>query len=376
MIISTTAIVILILYLLLIGSLCYGFDKVKLFYLQDLSPKTAFTIIIPYRNEEDHLKGLITSIDGLNYPKALFEVIFVDDNSNDQSANIINDYLSQKRVNYRILNLNSSDGSPKKTAITMAVELALNDWIVTTDADCILSKYWLDAFDEFITSSNVNCVVAPVAIHRPSNFIERFQALDILSLQGTTIGGFGLNQPFLCNGANLGYKKSIFNSLNGYDGNIHIASGDDIFLLEKMLKLDRHKVKYLKSDAALVETVAVKSVKSLVEQRVRWISKTSHSKLLMSKLTGMIVISANFIFLSLLPLYYFNLISSKVGISLVVIKLSIDFLLLFKTARFMNKEDLLASFVLSSIIYPFICIYVVGVSPFLKYNWKGRAYSK
>ncbi|NNL83087.1 MAG: glycosyltransferase [Winogradskyella sp.] len=376
MIISTTVITIIILYLMLIGSLAYGFDRIDTFYLQDLKPKTAFSIVIPFRNEEKHLKKLIVSINALHYPHELFEVLFVNDQSDDRSNEIITDFFSNKKVNYKILHLPPSDGSPKKRAISMAIEEALNDWIVTTDADCILPKYWLDAIDQFIDHSEPNCIVAPVVIDATTNFTERYQALDMLSLQGTTIGGFGLNHPFLCNGANLAYKKSVFIALNGFNGNNHIASGDDIFLLEKLIKLDPKKVKYLKCEAAVVKTAPVKSFRLLIEQRVRWASKTTRSKLFMAKFTGLIVVWANLIFLSLVPLFYFNLLTSNICLSLAVIKLSIDFLLLFKTARFLNKEDVLPSVLLSSIIYPLICIYVALASPFLKYKWKGRLYSK
>jgi hypothetical protein len=54
-----------------------------------------------------------------------------------------------------------------------------------------------------------------------------------LSLQGATIGSFGIGKGFMCNGANLAYKKSLFQELNGFQGNDTIASGDDVFLLQK-----------------------------------------------------------------------------------------------------------------------------------------------
>ena len=56
-----------------------------------------------------------------------------------------------------------------------------------------------------------------------------------MSLQGSTVGGFGIGHPFLCNGANLAYKKHHFIQLNGFKGNDTIASGDDIFLFEKFI---------------------------------------------------------------------------------------------------------------------------------------------
>ena len=65
------------------------------------------------------------------------------------------------------------------------------------------------------------------------DFLSAFQNLDFLSLQGATIGSFGINQPFMCNGANFAYSKQFFKELNGFQGNETIASGDDVFLLQR-----------------------------------------------------------------------------------------------------------------------------------------------
>ncbi len=37
----------------------------------------------------------------------------------------------------------------------------------------------------------------------------------------------------MCNGANLAFRKDVFNEVSGYKGNIQIASGDDEFLMRK-----------------------------------------------------------------------------------------------------------------------------------------------
>ena len=46
-----------------------------------------------------------------------------------------------------------------------------------------------------------------------SNFISKFQILDMLTLQTTTIS---TDNPFLCNGANLAYNKKVFLNLNAF----------------------------------------------------------------------------------------------------------------------------------------------------------------
>ena len=66
----TLIFIITLVYLALIGSFVYGFDKVHEYSLQEEEPVTKFSVIIPFRNEAQHLKHLIDSMANLNYPKS------------------------------------------------------------------------------------------------------------------------------------------------------------------------------------------------------------------------------------------------------------------------------------------------------------------
>jgi len=371
---------ITIAYLVVIALFTYGFDKVEDFKLQDLQPKTKFSVVIPFRNEAKNLPKLLASISNLNFPKSMFEVILIDDDSEDDSVSIIEKFVNSSRKNHntlidniKIIKNTKTSNSPKKDAITSAIKVSKFNWIVTTDADCILPKYWLDTFDECIQTRQAHCIVAPVTYHGKTSFLNRFQTLDFLSLQGATIGGFGIKKPFMCNGANFAYSKSDFYTVNGFEGNTTISSGDDVFLLEKLRHLDAKKVHYLKSKHAIVTTNPTENTKQLIQQRLRWASKTSNYKYWFAKLVGLIVLLGNLIFIGLIPAVLLTNLSLKIGIALFVIKFSIDFLLLFKTSRFFKQENLLLSYLLSSFIYPFFNVYIAFLSFFSSYEWKGRS---
>jgi len=369
--------VIIVLYVLLIGSFVWGFDRVADFKLTDHQAKTGFSIIIPFRNEAEHLLSLLRSLSQLDYPKHLFEILLVDDDSTDDSVQVIHKSMAQfKLMGITVLKNNRLTQSPKKDAITEAISKAKHDWIVTTDADCQVPKFWLDCLDSFIQQHNANCIVSPVSYSQNKSFLNQFQILDLLSLQAATIGGFGINKPFLCNGANLAYKKLVFENLNGFEGNAQIASGDDVFLLEKMLKKDSSKVHYLKTANAIVTSIPQKNFKDLVAQRVRWAAKTSSYKNKFGKITGVIVLLMNALLLLLPLLFVLGVISLKLVIYVLIIKFAIDFLLLFKSARFFEQESILTTFTWSCFLYPFFSVYVAIVSVFKGYSWKGRAYRK
>ncbi|MFK7781148.1 glycosyltransferase [Psychroserpens sp.] len=370
------SIVIIILYLLLIGSFTIGFDKVKPILLEDIPTKTNFSIVIPFRNEAENLPDLLDSILGLNYGKYKFEILFVNDHSEDNSENLIRSKLSKTKIDYSILINNGQSSSPKKNAITKAISESKYDWIVTTDADCKLPKYWLDTFDCLIQKNDTKFIVAPVTYHNIISFFKRFQLLDFLSLQGVSIGSFGIKKPILCNGANLAYSKTLFIELNGFEGNTHISSGDDIFLLEKTISKHSECIHYLRSEHAIVKTLAQPNLKSLLSQRIRWASKTSSYNSLFAKLTGIITFLMNGFLVCAPLLVLAGFVSLKLLMYAFIIKFCIDFLLLFKTARFFNQETSLASFFFSSFIYPFFSVYVVFISVFRGYKWKDRTYNK
>lgn len=361
-------------YLVLIIGLAIGFNKVKEFTYTCTEKNTRFSVIVPFRNEAKNLPVLLQSITTLNYPRELFEVIFVNDFSEDNSVEIIEKFLACQThlpfVNYCILKNNRTSKSPKKDAITTAITQSKYNWIVTTDADCKLPKKWLTTLDNFIQNKKPTMVISAVNYKVNNSFLERFQLLDFLSLQGTTIGGFGLQNPFLCNGANLAYKKDIFLTLNGFKENNHIASGDDVFIFEKFLQHHKKSVHFLKSTQTIVTTFPVKNWVNLFHQRVRWASKTSQISSLFVKLIGLIVFSVN---LSLVLGLF--VLSKQLVLSLFFIKFFTDLFLFLPTVTFFKQQNsFLKSYIFCSVLYPFFSVLVVLYSLFFKFEWKGRRF--
>ena len=372
-----------IIYLLLIGSFIFGFDKIPTFKLEYLPAKTKFSIVIPFRNEAEHLPNLLKSISALNYPKHLFEIVFINDDSNDDSLEIIQKAINTSQLSrdnntffISIIQNKRKTNSPKKDAITSAIKKAKHEWIITTDADCNLPIYWLDSFDEFIQKNNAFCIAAPVSYNSANSFLNRFQTLDLLSLQAATVGGFGLKKPFLCNGANLAYKKSIFNAVNGFEGNTNIASGDDIFLLEKIVKKHPEHLHYLKCEQAIIKTQSQSNLRNLIAQRIRWAAKTSAYNNWFGKLTGLIVLLMNALIVIGLLLSIIGFLSFKMLFYIAFIKLNIDFFLIYKSATFFNQKGILKSYIFGFLIYPFFSVYIAFISSFSGYKWKGRSFKK
>ncbi|AOZ99494.1 glycosyltransferase family 2 protein [Flavobacterium commune] len=369
-------IVILSIYFAAILLLIYGFTKVKNYDTIGLKPKTSFTIIVPFRNEADNLPILLESISKLNYPMDLFEVILVDDDS-DFKFQIL-DFRPERQRTSEALQISIIDtirvsNSPKKDAITTAVPLVKTDWIITTDADCVVPENWLSALDNYIQTHKVAMLAGAVTYECNNSFLHHFQQLDLASLQGATIGSFGIGKAFMCNGANLAYTKSLFEELNGFDGNNTIASGDDVFLLQKAIARFPEKVHYLKSENTIVSTKPVNNWKALFYQRVRWASKTTSYQSNFGKLLGLIVFAGNLILVLSLGFWIMGSIPFLQLLFLSLSKFIIDSILIFKTNRFLTQNKI-RYLVLSNLFYPFFSLSVALYTAFGKYEWKGRKF--
>ena len=286
---------ILLVYVLFILQLILGFNKVKSFKKTDVSPKTAFTIVVPFRNEEKNLDRLLQSLSQLNYPISLIQIVMVDDFSEDNSTRIYNNWrLNHQEVDTTLLENLVLSNSPKKDALGRAIPIAKHEWIVTTDADCVVNKNWLLTLDNFIQQNkSVEMIVGAVMYKAKNNWFHHFQQLDLISLQGVTIGSFGIGKPFMCNGANFAYTKKFFNEIGGFGGITDKASGDDVLLLQKAVNANKDKVHYLKNPESIVKTKPENDLFKLFMQRVRWASKTSSYNGFYSKILAVVVLVMN-----------------------------------------------------------------------------------
>jgi cellulose synthase/poly-beta-1,6-N-acetylglucosamine synthase-like glycosyltransferase len=375
-------ILILIDYILFIGLLIYGFNKIKTYKINTLKSKTSFSIIVPFRNESKNILDLLASISNLNYPKNLFEIIFIDDDSIDYSAAIFNKWRVQNGwIQSTLLQNLRLTNSPKKDAISRAIPIVKNQWIITTDADCVVQPDWLATLDNYIQNNDCQMIAGLVCISRTKRFLDYlnyFQYLDMISLQASTIGSFGLDEAFMCNGANFAYTKKLFLELKGFDGNANLASGDDVFLLQKAIKNNPKEVHYLKNRNSIVYTKSEKTITKLFMQRLRWASKTGAYHSDFAKGLAVVVLLMNVYITIGVVLWLTNYLKNENFLMLLfafIIKIILDNILLWKMNNFITKSKFFFP-IISSFVYPFFCTIVGLYSFFGSFSWKGRRFKK
>lgn len=334
-------------------------------------PATSFTILIPARNEEKNIVDCLQSIQQLNYPKELIEVIVIDDFSDDTTVATAKQFSAVHVIELKDL-LKEKINSYKKKAIEAGVEQATGKYIVTTDADCNVPNNWLRNFACIIEQHPTVFIAAPVAMKEESSFIKLFQSLDFLTLQGITAASVGAGFHSMCNGANLCYSKEAFHTVDGFKGVDHIASGDDMLLMHKLYSRFPTEVHYCKATDSIVHTNPVETVSEFFHQRIRWASKADQYDDKRIFWVLLLVYLLNVLFVVLFVAAFFN---NKLWILLagsLLFKTIIELVFLIPVANFFQKEKLLVWFPLAQ---PFHIIYTViagWLGKFGKYEWKGR----
>ena len=361
-------ILISIMYIILIFAFIKGWNRLLEFKSSCTDHSFPVAVVIPFRNEAKNLPALCKSLANQDYQN--FKIIFVDDHSTDSSVFMINKCCTEK-LNFEILNLRKSGVYGKKQAVRKGVQLSGASLIITTDADCIHHKQWISTIVNFYRQYHPKLIIGPVSYYNEQNYFEKMQSLEFMSLAGSTGGAAGLNRPVMCNAANLAFEKQVFDDCFR-KMKTQIASGDDIFLLHALKRNKNSSFQYLKSAEAMVLTRPQKSIKSFINQRKRWASKSKAYRDKDTIAVSLIVFLINFSQLAFLIMAFFNLKFLYVFAFLFISKSIPDFLFLNRITGFFQKKHLLSYFFPVTLLYP-IYVTITGLlSFFTKPGWKGR----
>lgn len=359
------------LYALLLLAYRYWYNKLSLFAPTTPDDFKHFSVVIPARNEADNIQQCIQSILAQSYPASHFEIMVIDDFSEDATAQIVQN-MQLTHANLRLISLADyyqpgEMNSFKKKAIEKAVSMSKGDWIVTTDADCMVPKHWLSLYNAYIQKNNPVFVAAPVMFIKEQGILNQFQVLDFLALQGITAAAVGAGKHSMSNGANLAFEKSAFIAVGGYQGVDQIASGDDMFLMHKMKVTLSNRVGYLFHPGAIVWTKAMNSWKGFLMQRIRWSSKARYydDKSIFWVLVLVYLYNLSLLVLLFTGYYYYALVS-------IALKVCFELLFLVPVAQYFQLSRELRYFPLYQPLH-IVYTLVAGCFGQIKtYTWKGR----
>lgn len=329
------------------------------------------SVVIPIRNEAQTIGFLLDDLKNQSISNTKFEVFIIDDFSQDKSVDIVTEFCNQNsELPFQVLR-NLKNG--KKEAISLGINHSKGEIILCVDADCRLGSEWISSIRSPFRNSKIQLISGPLTFFKEDSFFKYVQSIEFLSLIASGAGAIGMKTPFMCNGANLAFRKSAFTNVNGYEGNSQFASGDDVFLLHKIKKYYGSKaIGFIKDSNAVVETASNETFKSFLQQRKRWASKSRAYKDNFTIFTSISVAGFSLMLIVFLLLSIFNIRFFSVFFIGLLLKIKIDFALLAAASWFLNKKYLMWYYIPVQLVYPIYTAMVFLLAFFTKNEWKGR----
>ena len=330
-------IIITWIYAIWITALYWGWSKLENIATESIQNQTKISLIVAFRNEERHLPALLESIAHQKYPKELLEILLIDDHSGDRSQQVIQEFaIKNPYFSLKLMHLPLGKNG-KKAALQLAFQNANNPIILCT-----------------FHNNNTRMILGGVKIANSDNFMQHFQSLELLSLIGSGAGAKGLGRAIMSNGANIGFRKKILERIQIDNLKLETPSGDDIFLMSEVKRIyGEESIRFIKNEEHFVSTYAENKFSDMINQRIRWVSKSSNYTDAFLLSTSVVVMLENL----MLPILFISsfLFSPLWPLLLTfwLVKSLVDFLFLYYISHFVSQKHLLRHFPLMTLIYPF-----------------------
>ncbi len=366
----TIALLIILGYILLLLILFGGLLLMKWTVGADPVPLQELTVVIPYRNEASHLPGIIADLLAQDHPGHLYNVIMVNDHSTDGSEKLAVS-MGGDRKGFIFLDLPGGKEG-KKEAIAFAISLVRTPWVLQMDADCRVEPGFISSHMHFLARHPSELVAGLVTTSEGrGGFLEAFERLELLGLNGSGAGSFAAGRPLMCSGANLLYSVELYRETRKFDPAARTGSGDDMFLLIGARKLKRITAFNPDRDCQ-VRTSPVGTFADLIRQRIRWGAKSVYYRMPDIQFVAVLVVLANLLML-LTPLWmllypeYCPWLLLGVGAKLVA-----DFMILAVVSVRTGQSRTLWWYIPASLLYPFYMATVITGALIGRPTWKGR----
>jgi poly-beta-1,6-N-acetyl-D-glucosamine synthase len=326
------------------------------------------SLIIPFRNEAQNVSRLLKELKKLEAEN--LEILLIDDQSEDDSFARFN----QGARAIAGLSVLKSPGLGKKAALDFGIKNSKGEIVLTSDADCSFPEFWLDGMLSSFEDPPVQLVAGPVLSRlNGKGFFQKFQQIEWGSILLLTQFSFSQNNPLMCSGANLAFRKSAFSEVRGYQGNEQILSGDDEFLLKKIANhFGPGSCRYLPFQECLVWTAAQDSWGSLINQRIRWAGKWRLHRSFFHVLSSF----GAFVFQVVWGMSFILLLKPGAWLLLILIwglKIYGEKKTLGKVLKSFEVRLPFGVFILTSLIHPVYVLCIAFGSIRGKFAWKGRS---
>lgn len=233
------------------------------------------SVILCAHNECDNLSHYLQALLSQDYPT--YEVIVVDDGSEDSTRQVVESYLTHdERVRMTFVPYGARVGSTKKLALTLAAKAAKYDYLLLTDADCVPeSSHWISEMMSGFDTSDVRHQTSDIVLgfspyFETSGHVNRLVRYDTLFNGLHYLGAALCGHPYMGVGRNLAYRKDLFFESGGFTHLMTNKAGDDDLFINHVAT--RQNTAVVVSPDSYTWSIAKTTLKAWWQQKRRHLS--------------------------------------------------------------------------------------------------------
>ncbi len=348
------------------------------------------SVVIAARNEEAAIGACLRSVLANNYPPNRFEVLVVDDFSEDATARRVRhlqrehapiaagapDDAAREYPPVRLLRMQDvADRSAghKQAALAYGLREARGEIICTTDADCTVRPGWLRAMAGAFDARTA-FVAGPVRYRPGTGLFTRMQALEFTGLVASGGGAIGAGRPNICNTTNVAYRRAPRDALLPDASALRAAASDEL-LLQHIAYDTNWRVRFCAAPETYVDTDPAPTLGAFLRQRVRW--ATMGTRYARASLVASVAALYGFYVLlltALVAVWFAPALLPALGVAL-ALKLIAEAALLRPACRHAGQASLLRYLVPAQLPQILYVVYAGLAGTLGHVEWKGRRVS-
>ena len=367
---------IILYFLLAIYLIALIFFYIGLFRLHKgkNTKKYTVSILIPARNEAEHIKLCLESLVKQDYPKELIEIIVINDMSTDNTLEIVEEYVkSYSNISIITITEKPDNVAPKIFPLMTGIAKSKGDIIAITDGDCEVMPTWISGLiSHYNDDIGVVTGVVTYKFYDDVNILlQGTQYLDYLSHTACAAGSIGMGVMNNCNGCNMSYRRIAYEEAGGYGHQKDLTAAEDAILAQRIHNKTKWEIDFVYTPDTFVSTRPVRTLKEIFLQRIRWASQSvDYPPIVLFFLISTFLL---FLLLSItIPISLFYITIFPAPIICFAFKSLMEFLILFKFTRMIGEERILFYFPLNEILHiPYILIAAIA-GQLGTFNWKGK----
>lgn len=337
-----------------------------------LSELPNISILVAFRNEEQNLLACCRALDNLDYPNEKLEILLINDQSEDNSRQIVSEFISGKSQ-FKLVDIieEKYNLAGKINALAQAIQQTSNEYIFVTDADCQPQPGWIKTLLQYYTEST-GLISGFTILEKPQpSYLDRLQKRDMIFLQGLAHITSNAHRPVTVLGNNFTFRRSVYDRVGGFE-KIGFSITEDHALMKKILDETDFRVLYIRDKDGPVISAPEVTFDQFLNQRIRWMIGGLKARPFAFFLVGLSFIVHSWMTIMVITNHLDIFTATAIGLIL-----GLDYFMLKKSVRhfrFRLTPFQFLQFEMFYIIYTHILILIL---PFKRnIQWKGRKFSR